>query len=229
MPITLDKIVPWGRSFKEYVRMFALTDADLDKRILGCGDGPASFNVEMRTQGKSVVSVDPLYQFSKEEIAKRVQEAYRTILDQLVADQSSFVWTMITSPSHLGRIRMAAMRGFLRDFERGKAEDRYLSYELPSLPFADGAFDLALCSHLLFTYSEHLSASFHAEAVLEMCRVASEVRIFPIVEINGQPSRHIPDLCGVLSRLDLQWSVQQVEYRFQRGANEMLTIRRLNK
>jgi hypothetical protein len=40
---TLDKVVPWGRSFDEYVRMFDLTPADLGKRILGCGDGPASF------------------------------------------------------------------------------------------------------------------------------------------------------------------------------------------
>ena len=40
----LDQVVPWGRSFDEYRRMFALTDADLSRVILGCGDGPASFN-----------------------------------------------------------------------------------------------------------------------------------------------------------------------------------------
>jgi hypothetical protein len=26
---TLDRVVPWGRSFDEYQRMFALTEADL--------------------------------------------------------------------------------------------------------------------------------------------------------------------------------------------------------
>lgn len=44
MPFTLADVVPWGRTFEEYRAMFALTDADLDGRILGCGDGPAAFN-----------------------------------------------------------------------------------------------------------------------------------------------------------------------------------------
>jgi hypothetical protein len=51
MPFTLDQIVPWGRSFDEYVRMFSLTPDDLDKNILGCGDGPASFNAAIRCCG----------------------------------------------------------------------------------------------------------------------------------------------------------------------------------
>ncbi|MCI5142695.1 MAG: SAM-dependent methyltransferase, partial [Candidatus Electrothrix sp. ATG1] len=43
MTFQLKEIVPWGRSFQEYVAMFALSEDDLGKRILGCGDGPASF------------------------------------------------------------------------------------------------------------------------------------------------------------------------------------------
>ena len=35
---------------------------------------------------------------------------------------------------------------------------RYRHDGLPSLGFDDGAFDLALCSHFLFTYSDLLSA-----------------------------------------------------------------------
>ena len=50
MAFKLDQIVPWGRSFDEYVRMFGLTDLDLGKTILGCGDGPASFNATMRSR-----------------------------------------------------------------------------------------------------------------------------------------------------------------------------------
>ena len=30
MPFTLDQILPWGRSFDEYVAVFALTADDLD-------------------------------------------------------------------------------------------------------------------------------------------------------------------------------------------------------
>jgi len=32
---TLDQVVPWGRSFDEYVRMLALSDVDLQKTMLG--------------------------------------------------------------------------------------------------------------------------------------------------------------------------------------------------
>ncbi len=35
MSFTLEKVVPWVRSFDEYAAMFSLSNADLDKRILG--------------------------------------------------------------------------------------------------------------------------------------------------------------------------------------------------
>jgi hypothetical protein len=43
---SLDQVVPWGRSFDEYVRTFALGEAELGLTILGCADGPANFNAE---------------------------------------------------------------------------------------------------------------------------------------------------------------------------------------
>jgi hypothetical protein len=64
---TLDRVVPWGRSFDEYRRMFALTDADLTSSIVGCADGPASFNAEATARGHSVISCDPIYRFSTAE------------------------------------------------------------------------------------------------------------------------------------------------------------------
>jgi hypothetical protein len=64
---TLDQVVPWGRSFDEYCKMFALTPDDLQLRIVGCADGPASFNAEATAAGLSVTSCDPLYHFSTAE------------------------------------------------------------------------------------------------------------------------------------------------------------------
>ena len=55
--------------------------------------------------------------------------------------------------------RMSAMKGFLDDYDLGRYEQRYIAAELPSLPFADGTFALALVSHLLFLYTEQLSRS----------------------------------------------------------------------
>jgi len=74
---------------------------------------------------------------------------------------------------------MAAMDEFLEDYGRGKAQGRYVDAELPTLPCADSSFDLALCSHFLFLYSSQLGETFHQQAIVELCRVAREVRIFP--------------------------------------------------
>ena len=49
---TLDEVVPWGRSFDEYRRMFALTDRELGLKIVDCGSGPASFNAEATRRGR---------------------------------------------------------------------------------------------------------------------------------------------------------------------------------
>jgi hypothetical protein len=76
----LNEIIPWGRTFDEYQRMFDLSDSDLNQKILGCGDGPASFNAEMTEMGHSVVSIDPVYQFSAEQIDRRVRETYETVI-----------------------------------------------------------------------------------------------------------------------------------------------------
>ena len=53
--------------------MFALTEEDLGLRILGCADGPASFNAEASAHGIHIVSVDPCYEFSRLEIQSRIQ------------------------------------------------------------------------------------------------------------------------------------------------------------
>jgi len=225
MSFTLEKVVPWGRSFDEYVAMFALDGDDLQKKILGCGDGPASFNATLTHLGGSVVSVDPIYRFTAEEIAKRLDETYDIVMKQTRQNADEFVWTQIHSPEELGQVRMGAMRDFLSDYPQGKSEGRYVDAELPNLPFSDGTFDLVLCSHLLFLYSEHLSRAFHLQSLRELCRVAREVRVFPIVELGSIRSRHIDAVVAELSAEGCyQVGIERVAYEFQRGGNEMLRV-----
>lgn len=180
----------------------------------------------MRRRGYRVVSVDPLYHCSAEQIRERGRSAYRTIIEQPVANQSAYVWAEIPSPQDLGRIRIETMHEFLTDFELGKSEGRYLPHQLPQLPFGDDEFDLALCSHLLFTYSQQLSAEFHRQAMLEMCRVATEVRVFPLLDHSGRPSPHVDSVRRCLKESGYQSAIQPVDYEFQRGASQMLVARR---
>ena len=223
---TLEQVVPWGRSFDEYRAMFALTDADLAGRLLGCGDGPASFNAIATRRGANVVSCDPLYRCSAADIQARVADTYAEVIEQTTRNRHEFVWETIPSVDELGRVRMAAMQEFLRDYPPGIQEGRYIEAELPSLPFEDGQFDLALCSHLLFLYSTQLGEAFHLAAVRELCRVAGEVRIFPLLALGGRPSPFVETCAAGVRAAGADVSIERVPYEFQRGGNEMMRIRR---
>ena len=89
---TLEQVVPWGRSFDEYRQMFALTGDDLDSRILGCGDGPANFNAEATRLGAMVISCDPIYQWTANDIRDRIAATHDEILDQTRQNIDEFVW-----------------------------------------------------------------------------------------------------------------------------------------
>lgn len=224
--VQLSQVVPWGRSLAEYVGMFALSERDLAKRILGCADGPASFNAEMFGRGYRVVSCDPLYVFSSQEIRQRFDATFATMMGQMPAKRDNFVWDTIPSIQALGEMRMAAMEAFLRDFTRNRRDNRYVVSALPHLAFTDNAFDLALCSNFLFLYSEHLEEAFHVAALRELCRVAMEVRVFPLLDLDGQVPPHLGPALTALRRAGFQATVRGVPYEFLKGANEMLVIER---
>lgn len=224
MPIKLNEIIPWGRSFEEYRHMFMLSDTDLAGRILGCGDGPASFNAEATARGHTVVSCDPIYAFSPAEIERRVEDCYGHLIAQLRSNRHGFVWDHFHDPDHLGQCRLASMRRFLADFEAGKVEGRYITGSLPLLPFEDGEFDLALVSHLLYLYSEQLNFEFHRAAIEELLRVAKRVRIFPLLTLDGKPSPHIEPTLAHLSAKGWRAEIVVVPYEFQRGGSRMLRL-----
>jgi hypothetical protein len=225
MSCTINNVYPWGRTFDEYRRMFALTDADLESRILGCADGPAAFNATMHQMGRRVVSVDPLYQFSAEEIRARVEATHPLMVARTTADHDRFVWDDIGSPEALGERRLCAMRAFIADYEYGRRDGRYRVASLPAIDLPDHSFDLALCSHFLFLYSADVSSDAHLACIREMCRLAREVRIFPLLDMEAKRSKHLEPVLDRLRRDGLTATIERVPYEFLRGANEMLRVR----
>jgi hypothetical protein len=224
MAFNHEEAVPWGRSFNEYRHMFHLTDEDLHRRILGCADGPANFNAEMCKKGHRVISCDPLYQFTAEQIHQRIDATYAEVIGQTRQHQEQFVWHRITSPEALGRLRLDAMHDFLVDYDQVKREGRYLPAQLPDLPFLSGAFDLALCAHFLFFYADRFSFVFHQQAVDELCRIAHEVRIFPLLTYNAEPCSFTRPIVDHLKNAGHTVSIEEVPYEFQRGGNMMMKI-----
>lgn len=224
MAFKYESVVPWGRLYQEYVDMFNISESDLEKRILGCGDGPASFNKILTQAGGKVISIDPIYQYTTEEIENRIDETYQNVINQTRQNQDKFVWTKIKNVEELGSIRMKAMNDFLTDYETGKKEGRYMYAELPILPFTNNQFDISLSSHFLFLYTDNLSLDFHIVSIKEMLRVSNEVRIFPILDLNANQSMYLDKVVEKFNDKLYVSEIIKVNYEFQKDGNKMLKI-----
>lgn len=225
MSFKLSGVVPWGRNFEEYRLMFRLTEDDLQKKIAGFGDGPACFNRELTERGGSVISFDPIYQFTKDDIEKRIEEVRVEVMEQMRQNRDNYVWTKIKSLDELENLRMSAMKRFLEDYDKGKADGRYVYHELPDrLPFEDNYFDIGLSSHFLLMYTA-LGYDFHIKAMSEMLRVCREIRIFPIVDLDANKTELIGSVIDHF-RKDYRVDIVNTDYEFQKGDNKLLTIQK---
>lgn len=223
MPIELKKVIPWGRSFEEYVDMFDLSGHDLRKKILGCGDGPASFNAQATKKGISIVSVDPLYSFEAREIKERIESAAETLRPQLIENRAQYRWNRFRDVDELICFRMSTMDMFLEDYEAGRLEARYVSGELPTLDFTDKKFDLCLISFFLFAF-EGLGCDFHLNSIRELLRVSREVRIFPVVDLNGNRAGYFDKLLQLLKSEGVLAELLATRYDVQIGAEQYLRL-----
>jgi hypothetical protein len=221
----LGGVVPWGRRLAEYQAFFDLGDLRGHGAIVDVGAGPSSFAAEACRLGAEVTAVDPVYAHGADEIRSRFEATRGTIVDGVRRAEARFVWTRYGSPEGMLKVRQEALELFLEDF-KGLRGARYVVGSLPTLPFADDAFGLALVSHLLFLYAEELSEAFHVAAMRELLRIAPEVRAFPLIELEGAPSRHLDRVREALSAEGHESALIDVPFEFQRGATQMLRITR---
>lgn len=219
-----------SRSAAEYHAMFDLTPADLvAASVLDCCAGGSSFAAETAVaaerNGGWVVAVDPAYAAGRRLLAERLWTGLREG-DRLIDRHAEhFEWGWYGGAERRAAARTEAARRFLADLESHPG--RYLAGVLPDLPLADASFDLVLCSHMLFTWANQLSAEWHRAALAELVRVARrEVRVFPlVVQGTGEPVDFLDKLRAGLAASGHRSQVRTVPYRFQRGANAMLVVR----
>jgi len=205
--------------------MFSLSNEDLKLRILDCPGGGSSFTASVNAKGGDVTAVDPVYALPPGEVAAMVAAEVARGSAWAVANVDRYRWDFYGDPAGHRRVRTNSARIFGADILAESA--RYQPGALPKLPFSDNEFDLVLCSHLLFTYSDRLDREFHRLAAVEMARVGREVRIYPLVHQSGSDERElVAELVGLLPSDGLQASPVSVSYEFQRGAGEMLVITR---
>ncbi|MGW5919279.1 methyltransferase domain-containing protein [Nocardia fluminea] len=217
------EILVSSRSLAEYRAMFALTDDDLDRRILDCPGGAAGFTAEVSRRGGEVTACDVAYFDDGLEhvAATAVAEADRG--NRYVREHAdAYRWTFFTDPGEHHRARRESAEHFAAHTRA--APHHYVAARLPTLPFPDNTFDLVLSSHLLFSYADDLDYTFHYRSIIELARVATaEVRLFPLTPI-GSSKRYprLEQLLADLSEVGIRSRIARVDYEFQAGADEML-------
>jgi hypothetical protein len=73
-------------------------------------------------------------------------------------------------------------------------------------------------------YSCQLGETLHRAATRELCRVAMEVRIFPLLALGGALSLFVAGCVQKSRKAGHHVSIEKVPYDFQRGGNEMMRI-----
>ena len=219
----LPGVASWGRSAAEYEAFFALSDVPPSARLLDCGGGPASFAAEWGARRRFVVAADPIYRHPAESIAAEFEPTVRRMLDGMEKARERFRWDHYGSPENVIARRREALTTFIADFESPAPRGRYVAASLPELPFPSTSFDLALCSHLLFLYSDELDLDMHVASLRELLRVGQEVRIFPLLDMDGHPSVHLEASVRAL-QTSAHVELVPVPFEFRRGDSRMLRL-----
>ena len=248
--IELPAISFFGRSLDEYAQFFALDVATLRGRaVLDVAAGPSSFTAEACRRGVDAVAVDPRYGSAPEALAGQVHLDYAAMFREMRTKPQLFkvgprvavrddpggrapvVRLRAAAPAHFPSLdaaesdRRAASQRFLADYEAHFAHGRYVGGALPQLPFLDGAFDLVLCAHLLFTYARHFDFAWHLAACRELVRVsAGEVRIHPLSGPDGRRYGELDRLRRELLTRGVTSKVATVPYEFFAGSHSMLVL-----
>lgn len=217
--MNLFNIVPLGRSFGDYRAMFALSDADLQGLVLGCGDGPAGFNAEATASRLQVISVGPIYVYSAAEIETRVFASHGAMISQVRPQSQRSVWEWYADPEAFDEARQMALQRFLVDYEIGKQSGRYVPASLPRLPIPDASFDLGLCSHLLFCTRIICRLRITSQPLVNCSELQERSAFFPLLTLLG---RALPASFNPMRKA----AQGIVGYEFQRGGDVMLRLSR---
>ncbi|WP_299089899.1 SAM-dependent methyltransferase [uncultured Metabacillus sp.] len=224
--LALERIIFIGRTFEEYMKMFSLSKEELKgKKILDCPAGACSFTAVGNHLGFNVTACDIAYYHSREDLKKKGLQDIEHAMEHMEQVKGNYVWDCFQNIDTLRKHRLRALNECTDDMK--EANERYVPVTLPFLPFKDAEFDILLSAHFLFTYADRLNFDFHKNTVTELLRVTKEeVRIFPLVDLEGNRYEHLDKLITDLTQMGFVVEERKVPYEFQVNANSMLMIKK---
>ena len=225
MKVDLDRIAFIGRTYREYKAMFDLDEGTMrENRVLDCPGGASSFAVEAARRGYDVRACDILYSIPSERLIEKACTDTAYALEQAAKVKDLFNWGFYGSPEMHAQERMAALKAFSDDFPIGIRNGRYVAGMLPALPFRDKEFSLVLSSHLLFLYGERLDFEMHLRYLRELARVGKDVRVFPVIGLDGEPYKRLDEVISRLKTSGIKARTAPVFFEFMKGAKLMLVL-----
>ncbi len=222
----------YGRTLEEYEWMFHLTRDRLSGlRVLDCHGRASSFVAEGVRLGIETRAVDPLYDQTPRSLEGVGRADMIEVLRKTRERPELYNFDFLKDLGNVKALRETALSRFLKDYPSGLAQGRYLSGQLPELPFGDDTFDLVLNNHYLFLYGDH----FDYETVFASCREMSricdfekegEVRIYPLLGHNTRPYQHLQRLrIDLFHKEGISAEIVEIPFQFLRGSNQMMILR----
>lgn len=218
------KLVLWGHDLDEYREMFELSDAQLSAKLLELGSGPTAVNGQLTQLGGHITSCDQLFSKDINELKKHVNDEFNFMMEEIRQDQSMFNWDAYGSIDNFFAKRRQGIESFFCDYNQDLEQKRYQAITDDQLPFDDFQFDLAFCSHYLFANIDNQDVEHHVNVIKEMCRVAQEARIFPLIDRFTNVSELLGPVLLQLQQANFGVEVKQVNYSLQEKGNAMLRV-----
>lgn len=203
----------WIYNLADYRQIFALTDQELQKKILDFPGGISSLNAELYALGKTIVSGDPSYRLSVKEMQDHTRQVLQNNIKSLGQHEHSsgiiHQWEQSTTL-------------FLADYELGKKQGRYRPIELPLNQMSD-RFELLLCTDLVF--NPQINPVYPAQDLMQdLCQLAEEVRIFPLPDQKNIIAGELGPIMLAFQQRNFGIEVRAVNYPQRRDANAMLRV-----
>lgn len=218
------KLVLWGHSVDEYREMFDLSQEDMNSKILEYGCGPSAVNAQQFQEAHQAVSCDPLFVLDKDTLSSKAVMIFAQMADEVRREQDQFDFSRTGGLEQLLENRRNGMKKFFADYEQGKAEGRYYGAADYHLPYSDFSFDFALSANYLFADLEDQTVEFHINVIRELARVAKEVRIFPLNDMEGKTSEFLGPVLLELQKEGYGVEIREVDYHLHKSENAMLRV-----
>ena len=239
----MNKLALWGYDRADCRAMFNLSEEDMASKILEYGCGPNILNLQQKKaiqeisnfshktdeetnsfEDHVVISCDPLFVLDKDTLSSKVRLIFADVIESIKKNQIPFDFNSSEGLDALVAERLQGIHQFFEDYDLGKMQNRYLGVTDYHLPFSDFYFDFALSAHYLFADLQGQTVDYHLEVIRELARVAKEVRLFPLIDSNGDTSQLLGPVLLGLQQENYGVEVKEVNFHLHKAGNAMLRI-----